>query len=267
MYPPSGLQLRENVTGDKLKDIKEELQRYYAHCTATDEAIGNLIKKIKALGLYDNSVIIFTTDHGEMMGSHGVRPKDKQIYWDESAKVPFLIRYPGIGSNAGKETFTPFTTPDILPTMLSLTHVGIPKSIEGDDISSVVKNPGKQKDRAALFMSVYPTAITPFPEYRAIKTSRYTYIKTPEKAIMLFDNIADPYEMNNLLNKPEYSKLQDKMEKLLQQELKAIGDQDFKTYQYYLDKFGFSDIGEKKGEVPYSIDPCQLTRVFTPRAN
>lgn len=267
MYKPSELQLRKNVIEDKLPDIREELHYYYAHCTATDKAIGDLINKIKALGLFDNSVIIFTTDHGEMMGSHGVRPRDKQIFWDEAVKVPFLIRYPGIGMNAGKETFTPLTTPDILPTILALAHINIPHTIEGKDISSVVKNPGKEKDRAVIFMNVYPTALTSFPEYRAIKTNRYTYIKTTEKAIMLFDNISDPYEMNNLLDKPEFSKLQNKMEKQLQKELKAIGDQDFKESRYYLDKFGFHDIAEKKGAVLYSIDPCQLTRVYTPKTN
>jgi hypothetical protein len=151
--------------------------------------------------------------------------------------------------------------------MLSLAHIDIPRTIEGEDISSIVKNPEKQKDRAALFMSIYPTAITPFPEYRAIKTSRYTYIKTPEKAIMLFDNSTDPYEMDNLLDKPEYSRLQNKMEHLLQTKLKSIGDQDFKNYQYYIDKFGYHDILKKGGEVPYSTDPCQVTKVYTPKKN
>lgn len=112
------------------------------------------------MGLHDNSIIIFTTDHGEMMGANDVRPRDKQIFWDEAAKVSFLIRYPRIGKNAGKETLTPITTPDILPTMLSLANIPIPRSIEGENISSVVKNPLINKERAGLYMSIYPFAIT-----------------------------------------------------------------------------------------------------------
>jgi len=147
MYPPSELILRENVTEDKFPAIREELQGYYAHCTATDKAIGDLFNKLKKLNLYDNSIIIFTSDHGEMMGSHGIRPKEKQVAWDESVKVPFLIRYPGIGNNQGKKVLTPITTPDILPTMLSLSGIDIPQSIEGEDLAPVVRYPDKNPDR------------------------------------------------------------------------------------------------------------------------
>jgi arylsulfatase A-like enzyme len=176
MYPPSKLILEKNVSEDKFPNLRVELQHYYAHCTATDIAVGNLIEKIRELGLFDNTIIIFTSDHGEMMGSHGVRPREKQFAWDESTKVPFLIRYPGIGQNTGKETFTPLGTTDILPTILSLANIHIPESIEGEDLSSAIKNPERQTDRAALYMSVFPTATTPFSEYRAIKTIKYTYV-------------------------------------------------------------------------------------------
>ncbi len=94
MYPSSGLQLNPNVP-DSLKDIVlTELQGYYAHCTATDKAIGDLISKIEALGLSKNTIVVFTSDHGEMMGAHGRLPFRKQLAWEESAHIPFLIRLP-----------------------------------------------------------------------------------------------------------------------------------------------------------------------------
>jgi arylsulfatase A-like enzyme len=263
MYPPGKLIFRENVARDEFPAISEELQGYYAHCTATDKAIGDLINKLKKLNLFDNSIIIFTSDHGEMMGSHGVRPKEKQLAWDEAVKVPFLIRFPGIKKNGGKEVFSPLTTPDILPTMLSLANIDIPKSIEGEDLSSMIRNPGKQKDRSALFMSVSPFATTPFTEYRGIKTTQYTYVKTPDKATMLFDNITDPYQMNNLIDKPDFQKLQQKMEKLLQEKLKAIGDQDFKSGKYYLDKWGY-DVSVGRS-APYNNIPGKIGKVYTPQ--
>jgi len=262
MYPQEDLVLRENVIEEKQPKVRKELQGYYAHCTATDKAIGDLLDKIKELGIYDNSIIIFTSDHGEMMGSHGVRPKEKQLAWDEAVKVPFLIRYPGIGKGEGKEVLSPINTPDILPTMLSLADIEIPKTIEGEDLSSTVKNPEKQKDRAALYMSVRAFATTPFVEYRAIRTSQYTYVKTPDEATMLFDNIADPYQMNNLINKPEHSELQNKLDKVLQKKLKAVGDEDFKYAQYYLDKWGYDF--EKSKSAPYNVTPGKITKVNTP---
>jgi arylsulfatase A-like enzyme len=265
LYPPADLLLPPNVTDGKFPGLRKELQGYYAHCTATDEAIGNLINKIKALGLYDNSIIIFTTDHGEMMGAHDVRPRDKQIFWDEAAKVPFLIRYPRIGKNAGKKTLTPITTPDILPTMLSLAGIAIPRSIEGENVAAVVKNPLAKSAKTALYMSVYPFSITDFPEYRAIKTDQYTYVKTPSKAIMLFDNIHDAYEMNNLIDKPEFRDIQHKMEKLLQEKLTAIGDPDFKSSRYYLDKFGFGEFGKDRIRVPNDDETKKNTKVYSPK--
>jgi arylsulfatase A-like enzyme len=265
MYPKSELIFPKNVNEEKFPDIRQELQYYYAHCSATDKAIGDLLNKIKELGLFDNSIIIFTSDHGEMMGAHGVRPKEKQLAWDEAVKVPFLIRYPGISKNSGNKTLTPINTPDILPTMLSLANIPIPRTIEGEDLSYVVKNPLIQKDRAVVFMSVYPVGNTKFSEYRAIKTNQYTYVRTPTKATMLFDNINDPLEMNNLLDMPEHKDLQVKMEKLLGKELKAIGDYDFKPYRYYLDKFGFEDIGRDGNEIPYSEEPGKILKVYSPK--
>jgi arylsulfatase A-like enzyme len=263
MYPQSELELRANVDEDKFPNVREELQGYYAHCTATDKAIGDIIQKIKDLGLYDNSVIIFTSDHGEMMASHGIRPKEKQFAFDESVKVPFLIRYPNIGNSAGKQTFTPLNTPDILPSMLSLANIDIPDCIEGEDISSVIKNPTKQKDRAVLFMSVCPFAGTLYDEYRGVKTKQHTFVKSPDKALMLFDNITDPFQLNNLVGKPEYKKLQNRMNKILDRKLKEIGDEDFKHKQYYVDKF---NLNVKKGyTIPYPGTPGKDFKVYSPK--
>jgi arylsulfatase A-like enzyme len=259
MYPPEDLVLRENVAEDKFPKVRTELQGYYAHCTATDKAIGELVAKIKKLGIYDNSIVIFTSDHGEMMGSHGVRPMEKQLAWNESVMVPFLIRYPGMEMNAGKEVSTPITTPDILPTMLSLSDIKIPACIEGDNISQILKNPEKQEDRAALFMSVSPFATTSFTEYRGVKTRNYTYVKTPEEATMLFDNLKDPYQLNNLVNKPEFKALQSEMDKLLVNELEKIGDAGFKKADYYNAKFGYD-----KRTIPYTTEQGKVNRVYTP---
>ncbi len=261
MYPKEELILRENVIEDKYPNLKEELQGYYAHCTATDKAIGDLIGRIKDLDLYNNSIIIFTSDHGEMMGSHGIRPKEKSVAYDESIKIPFLISYPGIEESAGKEVFTPLNTPDILPTMLSLADIEIPDCIEGEDLSSIIKNPEMQKDRPVLFMMIYPITVTPVSEYRGIRTTQYTYVKTIENENMLFDNVADPYQLNNLIGKTESLELQKKMDRLLQKELEAIGDENFKAKEYYAERWGYGD----GRSIPYNITPGKITRVYTPQ--
>jgi len=260
LYPQEELILRKNVREDLQPHVRKELQGYYAHCTATDKVIGDLIQKLKDLDLYENSIVVFTSDHGEMMGSHGIRPKEKSIGYDESIKVPFLISYPKIGLNAGAQISTPINTPDILPTILSLANLEIPERIEGEDLSDLILNPENQYDRSALFMMVYAITVTPITEYRGIRTNQYTYVRNIDNEILLFDNIADPYQLNNLAGNPESKKLQEEMEGMLARELEIIGDKDFREREYYSQMWGYGD-GKS---IPYNIIPGKISRVYTP---
>lgn len=238
LYPENELTLRPNVSEKLDEKTRKEIRGYYGHCTATDKAIGELIEKIKELDIWENTIFVFTSDHGEMMGSHGVRPGKKQLAWDESIRVPFLISYPGIGGNKGAVVNAPINTPDILPSLLSLANIAIPNSIEGEDLSELIKSPNEETDRAALVMNVCPFhSEHETPEYRGIRTSQYTYVKTPDRALMLFDNEEDPYQLNNLVDKGEYTGLQNKLEKILQNKLIKIGDSNFQQREYYLKKW------------------------------
>ena len=250
MYPTEGLKINANVPKNLEEKTRKELQGYYAHCTATDEAIGSVLAKIKALNLSENTIIVFSADHGEMMGGHGEVPFTKQLAWDESTRVPFLISYPGIHQNKGAVVNAPINTPDILPSLLGLADIGIPKTIEGEDLSSLIRNPDPKADRAALVMGVAPFGAN-FNDapYRAIRTKQYTYVRTPEGASVLFDNLSDPYQMNNLLNKPEVRELQQDLDVKLNAALQGIGD-DFKTRDYYLKKWGYT-FDRKKNAIDY----------------
>lgn len=245
MYPKEDLILAPNVPKNKEKKTREELQGYYGHCTATDKAIGDILDKMKELELMENSIFVFTSDHGEMMGAHDRSPFKKQVGWDESIKVPFLISYPSIGKNKGAVVNAPINTPDILPSLLGLAKLNIPETIEGEDISELIKNPDPKADRTALVMGV-----TPFggnakdAEYRLIRTKQYTYERTLEGASKLFDNIEDPYQMDNLVGNPEYSDLQQTLETKLNEKLEIIGD-DFKPRDYYIKKWNYV-LDEKK---------------------
>ncbi len=237
MYPLEDLKFAPNVPEEEQDALREELQGYYAHCTATDEAIGSVLDKIKQLNLMDNTIILFSSDHGEMMGSHGVKVYTKQLAWDESMRVPFLIHYPGIGENKGAVVNAPINTPDILPSLLGLANLKIPETIEGEDISELIKNPDPNTDRVALVMNPCPfTREYKYPEYRAIRTKQYTYARTLEGPAKLFDNLSDPYQLNNLVDNPEFASLQGELDQKLNQQLEKIGDE-FKSRDFYLQKW------------------------------
>lgn len=250
MYPLDDLQLSPNVPEEWDAKTRKELQGYYGHCTASDEAIGNVLTKIKELGLEDNTIVVFTSDHGEMMGSHGMRPFMKQLAWDESIKVPFLISYPSIGENKGAVVNAPINTPDILPTLLGMAELEIPQSIEGENLAQLVKSPNPNTDRAALLMNPCPfTSEYKYPEYRAIRTKQYTYARTPAGASKLFDNATDPYQMNNLVGNPTYAELQLDLDTKLDAALQNAGDE-FKPRDYYLDKWNVK-LSEKNNAIDY----------------
>lgn len=239
MYPPEKLKLNPNISPKFVERSRKELQGYYAHATATDEAIGDVLAKIKTLGLDNNTIVVFSSDHGEMMGAHGVKPFVKQLAWDESINIPFLISYPTIGGKRGSVVNAPLTTPDILPSLLGLTNIQIPESIEGENLADLIRNPNPDADRAALVMNPAPFGANyKDAPYRGIRTKQYTYAITPNGPSMFYDNIADPYQQHNLLGDEKWKEVQRDLDLKLRAKLRKIGDE-CKSRDYFLSKWKY----------------------------
>jgi arylsulfatase A-like enzyme len=250
LYPPEKIQLPPNVPEEMKAAVQKEAQGYYAHCTALDRCIGEMLTTLAETGLDENTIVVFTSDHGEAMGSQGCPPRMKHVAWDEAAHVPMLLRYPAIHGAKGRVVDTPLTTPDIFPTLFGLAGVAVPKCFEGMDLSRLIRDPAATVDRAALYMGVAPFNGKTFnQEYRAVRTSRYTYVRGLQGPWLLYDDQQDPYQMTNLIDKPEYASLCKELDGRLQAELKRIGD-DFRPAQYYLDLWGYEIA--KHGSVSYA---------------
>jgi arylsulfatase A-like enzyme len=240
LYPVDEIKLRPNVPEEMKNLARKEAQGYYAHCTALDGCIGDLLKTLEEIGAAENTIFVFTSDHGEMLGSQGQVPKEKQRPWDESILVPFLLRYPVACGNQGRKVTTLINTPDILPTLLSLAGIKVPSSVEGEDLSRLVLNKKTDEDRAALVMTVYPFAgYYSGKAFRGIRTSRYTYVRSSEGPWLLYDNQVDPYQMKNLVGMAEYARLQKKLEDKLQSKLKQTSDK-FLPKEHYLQEWAYS---------------------------
>ena len=247
-YPLDSIKLRPNVPEEMKDRARKEAQGYYAHCTALDRCVGDLYKTLEETGTAEDTIFVFTSDHGEMLGSQGQPPRRKQRPWDESIRIPFLLRYPAAGGPEGSAVRAPINTPDILPTLLSLAGIEIPETVEGEDLSRLVLNNGLDEDRSALFMNVSPFDSPNRPAFRGIRTSRYTYVRHPEGPWLLYDNQADPFQMHNLVGKDDFAALQKKLEDLLQDKLRQTGDE-FHPKEHYLEEWGYAvDSG---GAIPY----------------
>ncbi len=240
-YPPAQIRFLPNVPPDQQNEkVRLEAQGYYAHIEALDQCVGELLRTLEETGLRGNTLFVFTSDHGEMLGSHGIRPYTKQVPYDESARVPFLLRFPPAHGGAGRVVATPLTTPDIMPTLLRLAGLPVPASCEGRDLSALVTGQVRElPEHDALYLGVAPFAgkVDNTP-YRAIRTSRYTYVRRLEGPWMLFDDQADPYQLNNLVGQPSHSALVEAMDRRLSAALRAARD-DFQPPDYYVKKFGY----------------------------
>ena len=237
LYSEDQIKLPPNVSADMEQAARKFCAGYYANCTAIDQCIGDLLKTLDETGIAQNTIVIFTADHGEMGGSHGIAPTTKQVAWSESSNVPFLFRYPAIQGGKGRLVGTPLTTPDIFPTLAGFAGAKIPSQVEGEDLSPLLRK-GQDVDRPALYMAVSPFERGAHTEYRAIRTERYTFIRHLDGPSDLYDNLKDPNQMDNLVAKPEAAPLVAQLDASLQAQLKKIGD-DFKPAQFYLDKFGY----------------------------
>ncbi|HLB74081.1 MAG TPA: sulfatase [Sedimentisphaerales bacterium] len=227
MFDPENLSVRPNVPQDQIQQAKETLAGYYAHIAALDDCIGELLGTLKELGIENDTIFVFTSDHGDMLHSHG--QMNKQRPWDESIRVPFLLRYPAAIGNKGGTIDMPINTPDIMPTLLGLSGIEIPDTVEGTDFSDVARGKRKPKDNAALISCPSPfgqwTRKDGGREYRGVRTKRYTYVRDLNGPWLLYDNQKDPYQLDNLCNKPQHAKLQEELESLLQQKLNETNDE------------------------------------------
>jgi arylsulfatase A-like enzyme len=251
MYDPATLTLRGNVPAEGETAARRNIAGYYAHCSALDDAMGQLLATLEETGLAENTIFIFSSDHGDMLGSRGMWKKQKPF--DESACVPFLVRWPaGLGRTA-KSLNAPISSEDFLPTVLGLVGQKAPPSAEGQDFSGYLGGGAAPGDGAALL-----TCVTPFGEferrnggreYRGIRTARNTYVRSLEGPWLLFDNEADPLQLKNLVGTPENAALEAELAALLDKKLKASNDA-FLPGPEYIKKWDYAV--DANGTMPYA---------------
>lgn len=179
------------------RDVQDWLRVYYAQVANLDWNLGRLMKALDDAGLSDDTIFVFTSDHGEMFGSHGRQAK--LIFYEEAARIPFLMRWPGkIPAKSVSEAL--LGTPDIMPTILSMLNIPIPRAVEGIDLSSHALGKGGHDHEAAHMQGMGATAAwTDGTEWRALRDHEYTYaIYHRDRKELLFNNRQDPYQMTNL---------------------------------------------------------------------
>jgi arylsulfatase A-like enzyme len=240
MYEKRPLRLRPNVPEGFAEKTRAMLAGYYSHCTAMDDCVGQLRQTLEEAGLAENTILVFTSDHGDMLGSHGSR--NKQQPYDESIRVPLLVAWPaGLGRQALRRDAL-FTSEDLMPTLLGLAGAAIPRSVEGLDYSDYLRGGRDPSDDVAVVSCPAPfgqwTRAIGGREYRGIRTVRYTYVRDLHGPWLLFDDQADPYQQQNLVGDPAHATLQAELDAILQRKLRAAHDE-FRPAADYIRQWGY----------------------------
>ncbi len=214
LYTTEPLKIAANAADDlkdkpALKETKpgggsgDELIRNQLRCIAAiDEGVGKLLASLEKTKQLDNTVFVFTSDNGYFWREHGLG--DKRWAFDESIRIPLLIRYPKL-LKPGTKIPAIVANIDIAPTFLALAGAPIPSAIQGKSLLPVLKN-NKSKVRTELFCEYFLEAQFPrTPSWRAIRSERYKYVHYPELqgADEFYDLQKDPGEMKNIIADPK----------------------------------------------------------------
>ncbi|MBN1579352.1 MAG: sulfatase [Anaerolineae bacterium] len=253
LYDPADIALRPNVPESIAARARADLAGYYAHCTALDDCVGDLLSTIRDCGIEEDTIFCFTSDHGDMLGSHGQYKKQRP--WEESIRVPFLLRYPALLGRTGRQVDGLIDAPDIMPTLLGLCGIAAPGTVEGLDYSGYLQGGDDPSDGAALIMCPQPFGQWTASQhggraYRGLRTQRYTYTRTLDGPWLLYDNDRDPYQLENLVGKTAYAGLVDELDGWLQRKLDATGDA-FLPGLAYIRQWGYTV--DETGTVPYTF--------------
>jgi arylsulfatase A-like enzyme len=210
-------------------------RNYYAMTANLDWNIGRLLDAVDKAGLAGDTIVVFTSDHGEMFGAQGRRAKN--IFYEEAARIPFLIRWPG-RIPAGLVCDACLSTVDIMPTILSLMSLDIPKDVEGMDLSRCALGDKGPEPQAAFLQNTGACAAWENGhEWRALRDKQYTYaIYRVDKSELLFDNKSDPHQMINLAADPKHAGTLRRFRRMLATKMKSLNDT-FEQCTWYRDNW------------------------------
>ncbi len=207
-------------------DYKESYPDYMSAINRLDYNVGRLVQKLKDLGIYDDTIIIYTSDHGSHFKTRN--PEYKRSCHESATHTPLIIK--GGGFEGGKTETRLSSLIDLPPTLLSMAGIDIPKSYSGIDLTKQIDNPDDK--RKCVFIQISESQCG-----RAIRTDRYKYSVRTAGIVgyvhhsskvyfedFLYDLEKDPIEKNNLVKDSNYRQVREELKALLIEQMTAAGE-------------------------------------------
>lgn len=247
-YPVDALKRRPNVrvmpnAGGLNKGVRSDAalgkatQGYLGAITGIDKEFARLLEVLDETGQAEDTIVVYTSDHGEMMGSQGLM--GKRVPFEESCRVPFFVRYPGV-TRAGLKSDVLFSAVDIYPTLCGLAGVPVPSHCAGRDLSDAMRGVSIDEPEHVFLLSQnerggggkgkgkqgspMPRRAGACPPYRGVRTKTHTYVVADTGRWLLFDNVADPLQTRNLIEDPGQAPLIRQLDRTIEAWLAAMND-------------------------------------------
>ena len=187
---------RYGVTPELHKGL---LEAYYASVSYMDAQVGRVLDALDELGLRENTIVIFTSDHGYLLGHH--HKFQKQHLFEEATRVPFIMSVPWMRESHGKATQQITELVDVYPTVAELAGLTPPDGLQGHSMVALLENPASEKWKRTDAFTISRSG------GESIRTNdwRYTHWGFGTKGDELFDRKSDPGEFTNLASDPKYA--------------------------------------------------------------
>jgi arylsulfatase A-like enzyme len=195
---------QDKLTDDLRKEFK---QAYYASISFMDAQVGKVIDSLDRHGLADNTIIVFTSDHGYHTGEHGLW--QKMSLFEESSRVPLLIVAPGV-TQRGSKINTPVSHIDLFPTLAELCGVTAPANLQGQSLTGILRDPetigrGWALTQVTRNERLGEKNVRYFGYSLRTPKWRYTQWNSNEPEAELYDHESDPRELTNLAKQPAHA--------------------------------------------------------------
>jgi arylsulfatase A-like enzyme len=180
-----------------MQSASSDMYRHYlAMIVAVDDMLGRLLDYLERKDLAKNTIVLFASDHGTQGGGQGVNPWSKKNPYENSIRIPALLRYPGVIEPGVSQRMTSMV--DFFPTLCGLAGIPVPRSVEGANLTGEWANTADDHSAFIMNFSKWFDWFQDGAEWRGVRTQQYTYAKWLSGKVELYDLYEDPLQMHNL---------------------------------------------------------------------
>lgn len=197
------------------------IARYYAFVSLIDAEFGRLIDLLEELGVSENTIVMFVSDHGDLVGSHRMWDKGPMVYEDQ-IHIPLVVRWPGVTA-AGSTCDDMVSLIDMMPTLVEAAGLSLPQPVDGRTLVPFLRGERAEDWPDDVYVQYNGEGVSLY-SIRAVRSRRYKYVYYPFDKDELYDEEADPWEMHNLVDEPSAAPVLAEMKERMVRWMKQVGD-------------------------------------------